>query len=511
MFVSSMIKKCINLLSYDSSKDGRKDSHDTKGKEENEDHKNDSQAQHEATMSLSQNAPQNFQAVESLNSSDLVEKGKPRTSLLSTFDPFFTTNNTGSGTENNIHNSSTNSFSPLIEETAETVFGDEDLNHNNQEFFFETITQLDDSIRLSDNINTLPLINSTIHSEEPSILETASVSVCDNDVNCSKESNLIIEPIPISDNTLHANVSDGNHILLLIDNSYSEVPAVSTNEVQNIISKNKRNRLENISEQYSTESATTLKRMTDLNDTINQLEEENAALKLQLNASQQLRQSLELQLTQKEEVVIKTQTEALRKQQASKQEIKQLKDKLDEKVTENNGSPTKELQETIKSLKTREGKLLSELNTHKNDEQNYRKIMDDYEKVISTQLGDLQRFNEEHETVKKHFANLEMAFSDVHQKYERSKKIIDGYKSNEDTLRQTLALSEENLLKSEQKYESLKAHAKAQIEKSNQELLVMRDDYETEVHKLNAVVKRLEIKISSLMDSLDQKIKNALL
>lgn len=434
----------------------------------------------------------------------MVIKGIPRTSVLLTFDPLFTTNNTSSETEVNICNSSTNSFSQLIEETAER---EEDLNHNNPEFFFEKNTQLDDHIRLLDDTNTLPLISNTVHSEEPSILETASVSICDNDVNCSKESNLIIEPIPISDNTLHANVSDGNDILLLINNCYSEVPAVSTNEVQNILSKNKINRLDNISELYLTESAGTLKIMTDLNDTINQLEEENAALKLQLNASQQLRQSLELQLTQKEEIVIKTQTEALRKQQASKQEIKQLKDKLDEKVTENNGSPTKELQDTIKSLKAREAKLLSELNTHKNDEQNYRKIMDDYEKVISTQLGDLQRFNEEHETVKKHFANLEMAFSDVHQKYERSKKIIDGYKSNEDTLRHTLTLSEENLLKSEQKYESLKAHAKAQIEKSNQELLVMRDDYETEVHKLNAVVKRLEIKISSLMDSLDQKNK----
>ncbi|KAB0801267.1 hypothetical protein PPYR_05621 [Photinus pyralis] len=247
--------------------------------------------------------------------------------------------------------------------------------------------------------------------------------------------------------------------------------------------------------------------MTDLDAKVHQLEEEQAQLKLQLNASEQLRASLELQLTQKEEIVIKTQTELLRKDQATKQELKQLKDKLEEKTAENEGTPTKELQETVKSLKAREAKLMSELNARKNDEHNYRKILEDYEKALTKKSDNLQKVNEEHETVTKHLANLELAFSDVHQKYERCKQIILGYKSNEDTLRQALALSEENLLKSEQKYESLKAHAKAQIEKSNQEVLMMRDNYDGEVNKLNAVVKRLDIKNASLIDLLDQKNK----
>lgn len=111
------------------------------------------------------------------------------------------------------------------------------------------------------------------------------------------------------------------------------------------------------------------------------------------------------------------------------------------------------------------------------------------------------------------------------RKYERSKKIIDGYKSNEDTLRQTLISSEDSVHKSEEKYESLKAHAKAQIEKyvakvnniilckniillrSNQEMQLMREQYMSEVHKLSAIIKRLEIKNASLADSLEQKTK----
>ncbi|KAF5285279.1 hypothetical protein FQR65_LT13293 [Abscondita terminalis] len=249
------------------------------------------------------------------------------------------------------------------------------------------------------------------------------------------------------------------------------------------------------------------KTMADLSEKNMNLEEEIADLKLQLNASHQVRAGLELQLTQKEEIIIKSQTEALRKQQSYKQEIKQLKDKLDEKNSEEDNTPLKELQETNKSLKLREGKLLSELNARKIDEQNYRKIMEEFDKTIAAQVSELKKLNEEHSVVKRHLATLEMAFSDVLQKYERSKQIIEGFKSNEDALRQSFAVSEDNIVKSEQKYETLKAHAKAQIEKCNQEILLMREQYDSEIHKLTAIVKRLEIKNASLTNSLDQKNK----
>ncbi|KAK5639321.1 hypothetical protein RI129_011813 [Pyrocoelia pectoralis] len=245
---------------------------------------------------------------------------------------------------------------------------------------------------------------------------------------------------------------------------------------------------------------------TDLTDKIQQLEEENASLKLQLNSSQHLNTRLELQLIENEEMAIKTQTEALEKDHAANQEIKQLKDKLEEQVLES-GKSAKVLKETTQSLKQCETKLLSESLVFKNNEDNYRKVIVDYENVISSQLSELQKVNKEHNRIKKHFENLEMAFSDVHLKYERAKIIVDGYKTNEDTLRQTLTLSRENLLQSEEKYEILKVHAKEQIEKANQELHAIRDKYEAEIHKLTAVVKRLEIKVSSLEDSLDQKVK----
>ncbi|KAF5300199.1 hypothetical protein FQA39_LY11233 [Lamprigera yunnana] len=249
------------------------------------------------------------------------------------------------------------------------------------------------------------------------------------------------------------------------------------------------------------------KKMDEPSDMINKLEEDVSNLKLQLNASQRVRATLELQLTQKDELIIKSQTETLRKDQSFKQELKQLKDKLQEIDSNDINIPLKELQETVTSLKLRETKLLEELASQNNNEQNYKKIMDEYKKTVGTQVAELQKLNEEQDILKQHFATLELTFSDVFQKYERCKKIIEGYKSNEDSLCQSLLTSEDNILKSEQKYESLKAHAKAQIEKSNQELLLRRDQYDAELHKLTAIVRRLEIKNASLTDSLEQKSK----
>lgn len=51
------------------------------------------------------------------------------------------------------------------------------------------------------------------------------------------------------------------------------------------------------------------------------------------------------------------------------------------------------------------------------------------------------------------------------RKYDRSKIIVDGFKSNEEALTQNLQIAEDKLKQNEAKYESLKTYAKSQIEK----------------------------------------------
>lgn len=138
---------------------------------------------------------------------------------------------------------------------------------------------------------------------------------------------------------------------------------------------------------------------------------------------------------------------------------------------------------------------------------NLKQTLEEYQKTIDMQFAELDKLRSEHDIAKRHLATLEVAFADVHQKYERSKSIITGYKNNEETLSETLAMASEEVRKSVEKYESLKAHAKAQIEKSNRELAQAREKYQHEIHKLAANIKRLEIKNASLNVALEQKTK----
>ncbi|XP_022902245.1 transforming acidic coiled-coil-containing protein 1 [Onthophagus taurus] len=247
--------------------------------------------------------------------------------------------------------------------------------------------------------------------------------------------------------------------------------------------------------------------MTDLNDKIALQEQEISDLKLQLNQYQQGRATLDLQLRQKEEVIIKTEAEAQRKEMQYKQEIRQLKEKLEAQSEVKEDDDVKVLKENLDKMKIREEKLLDQLNKLSTEEDGFKQVMDEYEKTISEQVSEIEKLKKEHETAKRHLATLEIAFSDVHQKYERSKGIIEGYKHNEEMLQQSLMLANENIRKNEDKYESLKAHAKAQIDKSNRELNSSRERYQGELHKLSAIVKRLEIKNSSLANALEQKTK----
>lgn len=72
---------------------------------------------------------------------------------------------------------------------------------------------------------------------------------------------------------------------------------------------------------------------------------------------------------------------------------------------------------------------------------------------------------DETDILKGHLAAMEISFSDLLQKYERCKNVIQGYRENEVTLREQVQMLEETLQKNEDKYESLKAHAKSQLER----------------------------------------------
>merc|ERR1712088_1086061 len=83
--------------------------------------------------------------------------------------------------------------------------------------------------------------------------------------------------------------------------------------------------------------------------------------------------------------------------------------------------------------------------------------------------------------------NVEAAFADVHRKYERTKSVVEGFKQNEDTLKTCLEECSTKLQKQDERYDRLKSHA--------------------EIARLTAMLKRTEMKATSLERSVEQKVK----
>lgn len=114
------------------------------------------------------------------------------------------------------------------------------------------------------------------------------------------------------------------------------------------------------------------KKMADITDELHELRKENSELKLQLNAAQQAKASLELEIRQKEEVIIKTQAEAINTEQTYKVEIKQLKEKLKENSEIIDLSVNKDFEQELKEAKEREARALAEVAAKIKEEMNHQ-------------------------------------------------------------------------------------------------------------------------------------------
>ena len=64
-----------------------------------------------------------------------------------------------------------------------------------------------------------------------------------------------------------------------------------------------------------------------------------------------------------------------------------------------------------------------------------------------------------------HLSNTEAAFSDVHSKYEKLKNVVAAYKTNEAVLKESIAENQQTIKTLENKYDQLKSHAVAQLDK----------------------------------------------
>lgn len=102
--------------------------------------------------------------------------------------------------------------------------------------------------------------------------------------------------------------------------------------------------------------------------------------------------------------------------------------------------------------------------------------MEEYEKSISRLLTERERDRTSYEQniaklqedlrgTNQHLTISEASFNDVHQKYEKLKGVVSVYKNNEAVLKESIQENVETIKTLEMRYDQLKEHAMAQLEK----------------------------------------------
>ncbi|XP_073996769.1 uncharacterized protein isoform X2 [Rhodnius prolixus] len=180
--------------------------------------------------------------------------------------------------------------------------------------------------------------------------------------------------------------------------------------------------------------------------------------------------------------------------------------------------PRAELEDRLKNRELEAAKMKKELTENSVSNKQLLTIMEEYEKAIASTVKRREDEKTEFEKVKEqicaerdtalhHLSNMEVAFNDIHSKYERCKNLIETLHDNEKRLLQTIEEQKKAIELHEQSYVKLKQHASEKIIEANQEIASAHKGYQAEIAKMKAVTKKTELKVKSLEESLEQKKK----
>jgi len=163
-------------------------------------------------------------------------------------------------------------------------------------------------------------------------------------------------------------------------------------------------------------------------------------------------------------------------------------------------------------------KLRSELSNTVESNRAMMGIVEEFEKTISQLIAEKEReavcnqitrekLLTERNQILEDLQAVERAFNDLHRKYERTKEVVAGFKSNEDVLKRTVEELSTRCKKGEERYEMLKDHAEMKLNEANNKIEEMTKNKSGEIAKLTAQLRKSEMKVSSLERQVEQKTR----
>ncbi|XP_056110962.1 transforming acidic coiled-coil-containing protein 3 isoform X2 [Rhinichthys klamathensis goyatoka] len=176
------------------------------------------------------------------------------------------------------------------------------------------------------------------------------------------------------------------------------------------------------------------------------------------------------------------------------------------------------LQQANRKAAEREKEMQTQIDTLCLENQHMLFIVSEFEATI-TQITDehkqkedfakieLERVLQEKDQLSKDLNEMEQSFSSVVKRLDRCKEVIEGFRKNEETLKQYAQNCMDRLQKEEKRYQALKAHAEEKLDQANKAISEVRTKQGAEVATLQVQFKRDQLKIQSLERDLEQKAK----
>ncbi|XP_048486190.1 uncharacterized protein LOC125490571 [Plutella xylostella] len=178
----------------------------------------------------------------------------------------------------------------------------------------------------------------------------------------------------------------------------------------------------------------------------------------------------------------------------------------------------KKMTEEKEKLLEREIRLEQQINEKNVCNKQMSIVMEEYEKTISSLIGEQQKENlqakeaqeqlqAERDDALRHLTNMEASFNDLLSKYEKCKSVILETKDRETSLLRKITEYEEGMKKYDDLYSKLKEVTSESLAKANETLDNIKKTHCYEMAKLNATIKKNELNMSSLQESLQQKTR----
>lgn len=176
------------------------------------------------------------------------------------------------------------------------------------------------------------------------------------------------------------------------------------------------------------------------------------------------------------------------------------------------------LEDKLKESNEREKSLVKKLKEQTQGTEQLKVIMEEYVKVISRLTLDLETLKQESkaqletlsaekDSYMNHLQNTEAAFTDVHAKYEKSKKTIINLKANEAMFRNTISEQSQKIDEFMDALKEAQENSSKQYQKALDELQEMKANQGHEILRLKAQLRRTELKLESVQETLEQKVK----